>query len=54
VWDLRSRLTVRGQLLAIEFKADGVTYNLEEGDGLIVYHRDEQLDLRPGESVRRP
>jgi hypothetical protein len=31
-----------------------VTYNLEQGDGLIVYHRDEKLDLRPEEPVHRP
>jgi alpha,alpha-trehalose phosphorylase len=53
VRDLRFRLTVRGQLLAVEIKTDGVTYKLEEGDGLTVYHRDERLDLRLGEPVRR-
>jgi alpha,alpha-trehalose phosphorylase len=47
-------LTVRGQLLAVEIKADGATYTLEQGDGLTIYHRDERLDLRPGEPVRRP
>jgi alpha,alpha-trehalose phosphorylase len=54
VRDLRFHLTVRGQLLAVEIKIDGVTYNLEQGDGLTVYHRGERLDLRPGEPVRRP
>jgi alpha,alpha-trehalose phosphorylase len=54
VRDLRFHLTVRGQLLAIEIKTDGVTYNLEQGDGLTVYHRGERLELRPGEPVRRP
>jgi alpha,alpha-trehalose phosphorylase len=54
VRDLRFHLTVRGQLLAVEIKTDGVTYRLEQGDGLTVYHRDERLDLRPGEPVRRP
>lgn len=54
VRDLRFHLTVRGQLLAVEIKADGATYKLEQGDGLTVYHRDEKLDLRPGEPVRRP
>jgi alpha,alpha-trehalose phosphorylase len=54
VRDLRFHLTVRGQLLAVEIRTDGVTYNLEQGDGLTVYHRDERLDLRPGEPVRRP
>jgi alpha,alpha-trehalose phosphorylase len=44
----------RGQLLAVEITTDGVTYKLEQGDGLTVYHRDERLDLRSGEPVRRP
>jgi len=51
---LRFHLTVRGQLLAVEITTDGVTYQLEQGDGLTVYHRDERLDLRPGALVRRP
>jgi alpha,alpha-trehalose phosphorylase len=54
VRDLRFHLTVRGQLLAVEIKTDGVTYNLEQGDGLTIYHRDERLNLRPGQPVRRP
>ena len=53
VRDLRFHLTVRGQVLAVEIRSDGVTYSLEQGDGLTVYHRDERLDLRPGEPVRR-
>jgi outer membrane protein len=43
-----------GELLAVEIKTDGVTYNLEQGDGLTVFHRDERLDLRPGQAVHRP
>jgi alpha,alpha-trehalose phosphorylase len=54
VRDLRFRLTVRGQRLAVAIAADGATYHLEQGDGLTVYHRDERLDLKPGEPVRRP
>jgi alpha,alpha-trehalose phosphorylase len=54
VRDLRFHLTVRGQLLAVEITPDRVTYNLEQGSGLTVYHGDERLDLRPGEPVRRP
>ena len=53
VRDLRFHLTVRGQLLAVEIGTDGVTYTLEQGDGLTIYHREERLDLRPGEPVRR-
>jgi alpha,alpha-trehalose phosphorylase len=50
---LRFRLTVRGQQLAVEIEAGRVTYHLEEGDGLTIYHVDERLDLRPGERVHR-
>ena len=50
---LRFRLTVRGQQLAVEIEAGRVTYRLEEGDGLTIYHVDERLDLRPGEPVHR-
>ncbi len=46
-------MTVRGQFLGVEIETDGVTYNLEQGDGLTVYHRGERLDLRPGKPVRR-
>jgi alpha,alpha-trehalose phosphorylase len=54
VRELRFHLTVRGQLLGVEITADGATYNLEQGEGLTVYHKDERLDLRPGKPVRRP
>jgi alpha,alpha-trehalose phosphorylase len=54
VRNLRFHLTVRGQILAVEITTDGVTYTLEQGDGLTIYHRDERLDLRPAEPVRRP
>ena len=50
---LQFRLTVRGQLLAVEMKAGRVTYQLERGDGLTIYHVDERLDLRPGQPVHR-
>jgi alpha,alpha-trehalose phosphorylase len=54
VQDLRFRLAIRGQRLAVHIEGGGATYRLEEGDGLTIYHRDERLDLRPGEPVRRP
>jgi alpha,alpha-trehalose phosphorylase len=54
VRNLRFHLTVRGQILAVEITTEGATYTLEQGDGLTVYHRDERLDLRPAEPVRRP
>jgi alpha,alpha-trehalose phosphorylase len=53
VRELRFHLTVRGQLLAVDITTDGATYTLEQGDGLTIYHRDERLDLRPGQPVRR-
>jgi len=46
-------LTVRGQLLAVEMEMGTVTYRLERGDGLTIYHRDERLELRPGSPVHR-
>jgi alpha,alpha-trehalose phosphorylase len=54
VRELRFHLTIRGQLLDVAIMAEGATYTLERGDGLTIYHRDERLDLRPGEPVRRP
>jgi alpha,alpha-trehalose phosphorylase len=54
VRELRFHLTARGQLLAVAITAEGATYALEQGDGLTIYHRNERLDLRPGEPVRRP
>ncbi|MCI0685031.1 MAG: hypothetical protein L0Y71_23280 [Gemmataceae bacterium] len=54
VRDLRFRLTVRGQRLAVHIRTGEATYHLEQGEGLTVYHRDERLDLKPGEPVRRP
>lgn len=53
VRDLHFHLTIRGQRLAVEIGTEGVTYTLEAGDGLTVFHREERLDLRPGEPVRR-
>ena len=50
---LQFHLTVRGQKLAVEIKEGRVTYHLEQGDRLTIYHRDEQLDLRSGEPVHR-
>jgi alpha,alpha-trehalose phosphorylase len=54
VQDLRFRLTVRGQRLAVAIKAGRATYTLEQGEGLTIHHLDERLDLKPGEPVSRP
>jgi trehalose/maltose hydrolase-like predicted phosphorylase len=53
VQSLHFRLTVRGQQLAVAMEAGNVTYTLERGDGLTIYHVTERLDLRPGEPVHR-
>ncbi|AKH39552.1 kojibiose phosphorylase [Nitrosomonas communis] len=50
---LQFHLTVRGQILAVEIKEGRVTYRLEQGEKLTIYHRDEQLDLQPREPVHR-
>jgi alpha,alpha-trehalose phosphorylase len=53
VQTLAFRLIVRGQQLAVRIEAGRVTYSLETGAGLTIHHRDERLDLRPGEPVTR-
>ncbi|MBA2961027.1 MULTISPECIES: glycoside hydrolase family 65 protein [Ramlibacter] len=50
---LRFRLSVRGQQLAVEMESGSVTYRLEQGDGLTIWHRDERLELQPGRPVQR-
>jgi len=54
VEDLRFRLTVRNQRLAVVIRKDGTTYRLEHGDGLTVHHRGEPVELKPNEPVTRP
>jgi alpha,alpha-trehalose phosphorylase len=51
--ELRFRLTIRGQRLAVAIQSGSATYHLESGDGLTVFHRDERLDLIPGKPVQR-
>ncbi len=53
VQDLRLRLTIRGQRLTVAVDSGKVTYHLEAGERLTVYHRGEQLDLEPGKPVQR-
>ena len=50
---LKFRLIVRGQRLAVGIDDAEVTYHLEQGDGLTIYHIDERLDLRPREPACR-
>jgi alpha,alpha-trehalose phosphorylase len=46
-------LTVRGQLLEVDIAKKGVTYSLREGDGLTIYHADEEIRLTPQNPVFR-
>ena len=42
---LRFPLTYRGQILDIELGPDGATYSLRVGDGIIIQHEDEKIQL---------
>ena len=50
---LNFRLTVRGNLLEVDMKREGITYLLKEGDGLSFEHYGEEITLSAGESARR-
>jgi len=50
---LNFRLTVRGNLLEVDMKKEGITYLLIEGSGLSFKHYGEEIALSAGESVRR-
>jgi alpha,alpha-trehalose phosphorylase len=50
---LNFRLTIRGNLLEVDIKKEGVTYSLKEGSGLIFEHYGEEITLSEGESARR-
>lgn len=51
--NLRFRLTIRGQRLAVTLRSGTATYLLESGDGLTIYHRDERIDLKPRQAINR-
>ena len=38
-------LTVRGQMFEVNIKKDSVTYSLKKGEGLTIYHGDEEVKL---------
>jgi alpha,alpha-trehalose phosphorylase len=44
---IRFPLTVRGQRIEVDMKADCTTYRLIDGDGLNIRHRDEEVRLSP-------
>jgi alpha,alpha-trehalose phosphorylase len=50
---LNFRLTIRGRLLEVEMKRDGVTYTLLEGEDLVFEHCGEEIALTGGSPVLR-
>jgi alpha,alpha-trehalose phosphorylase len=53
VQKLRFPLTVRGQRLEIDVDDGKVTYTLQQGEGLVIRHRDEELRLTEGRAVTK-
>jgi alpha,alpha-trehalose phosphorylase len=51
---LRFPLTFQGQRFEVRVEQGQVTYTLQQGDGLTIYHRDQPVTLRPGEPVTLP
>ncbi len=52
---IRFPLTIRGQVLEVNIDRESVTYSLQEGDGLIIRHKDEEIRLSPdARSAVRP
>ncbi len=50
-------LAIRGQILDVEITQEAATYRLRpEGDpaGLVIWHEDEEIALRPGHAESRP
>ncbi|MGI9546821.1 MAG: glycosyl hydrolase family 65 protein, partial [Flavobacteriaceae bacterium] len=43
--DVSFPLTIRGQLLKVNIKKDTVTYSLEKGEGLTIYHKEKEIRL---------
>ena len=46
-------LTIRGQRLEVDIGKVAVTYTLQQGEGLTIRHRDEELKLTEGKPVTR-
>jgi len=51
---LRFPLTIRNQRLEVDIGKDSVTYTLQQGEGLTIKHRDEELKLTEGKPATRP
>ena len=43
--EVRFPLTIRGQMLEVIIEGDKVTYSLKKGDGLTIYHVEEEINL---------
>jgi len=50
---LRFSLTVRGQRIEVDIADGQVAYTLARGEGLTIWHRTEQIELREGKSICR-
>jgi alpha,alpha-trehalose phosphorylase len=48
------RLLLRGQPLEVEITRQTATYLLREGEGLSIWHEDEEVVLEPGTPVEKP
>ena len=42
---IRFPLTVRGQVLEVDIQREATTYSLREGDGLVIWHEEEEIRL---------
>ncbi len=50
---LRFQLTVRNQRLEINIENGSVTYLIKQGEGLTIYHRNEEIALKEGKAITR-
>ncbi len=49
---LRFSLTFRGQVIEIDITQETVIYTLQQGEGLVIHHREKEIQLKPGVSVK--
>lgn len=49
VEEVRFPLTVRGQMFEVNIGNDSVKYSLKKGDGLTIYHYDQEIKLSKGQ-----
>lgn len=50
---LRFSLTVRGQHITVDIADGQVTYTLARGEGLTIWHQNDQIELTEGKPIRR-